>query len=437
MRKFLASIILTSFSVFSFAQSLDEKIGEAMNTSDWFALDSIYNEASKDSISEFLEVYSRCLIGNRFNRTDISIPAFAELLNTQSLDMGNLVSSAIMYAMDLSRVGEYAQAAQMLSAIIDATKPHLKDSSLSTLEQFATLYSALSNYTPYQITFEDNATGVIPFKYGKIGPKEKLQVLIHLENSTINGIDADIIFDTGAGVNIISDSLAAQLGLIPLDTSFEVKGHELTKGRYAIAKELKIGNITVSDVPFLITSLSTNNTEADKYFKDFNLVVGCELMLQLKDLTIDFQNKEIIVPSVAPSRSDEKPNMCFSSGMGLLAKAIIKDTPLNMIVDTGKTDYATLLNTFFEKNKAYIRKHSVKEKVRTAGIGGVNVAKHYRMLDTKLTLDGNSVIVPHMFISPNDKKLTWTSNNVLGLNSLMLFSKVRFNMVDFVLTTEL
>lgn len=60
------------------AQCIDERIGTAMNTSDFFGLHDIYYSTPKDSISPFLEVFSRCLIGNRFNRPDISIPAFDE-----------------------------------------------------------------------------------------------------------------------------------------------------------------------------------------------------------------------------------------------------------------------------------------------------------------------------------------------------------------------
>lgn len=91
-----------------YGQSSDEKIAAAMNNSDWFALDSLYQVEPKDSISQFLEIFSRCLIGNRLNRPDVSIPAFTELLNTQSenLDLGNLLNSSMMLAMDLSRIGD-------------------------------------------------------------------------------------------------------------------------------------------------------------------------------------------------------------------------------------------------------------------------------------------------------------------------------------------
>ena len=79
-----------------------------MNTSDFFGLYDIYYSTPKDSIDPFLEVFSRCLIGNRFNRPDISIPAFDELLKTQAemLDLNLLLQSSVMYSMDLSRVGK-------------------------------------------------------------------------------------------------------------------------------------------------------------------------------------------------------------------------------------------------------------------------------------------------------------------------------------------
>ena len=103
---------------FSYAQTPDEKIAEAMNNSDWFALDSLYRSEPKDSMSQFLEIFSRCLIGNRLNRPDVSIPAFAELFDTQSenLDLGNLLNSSMMFAMDLSRIGDNKAAAKMLSS---------------------------------------------------------------------------------------------------------------------------------------------------------------------------------------------------------------------------------------------------------------------------------------------------------------------------------
>lgn len=131
-------ICLGSFS-YGYSQSSDEKIADAMNNSDWFALDSLYQTEPKDSISDFFEIFSRCLIGNRLNRPDVSIPAFTELFNTQSesLDFGNMLNSSMMFAMDLSRIGDNKTAAkcylQLLTqyALILTAQPLLVFSNLS------------------------------------------------------------------------------------------------------------------------------------------------------------------------------------------------------------------------------------------------------------------------------------------------------------------
>lgn len=82
MKKVILILMIALSCLIAKAQSIDERIGTAMNTSDFFGLHDIYNNTQKDSINSFLEVFSRCLIGNRFNRPDISIPAFDELLKT-------------------------------------------------------------------------------------------------------------------------------------------------------------------------------------------------------------------------------------------------------------------------------------------------------------------------------------------------------------------
>lgn len=104
------------------SQSIDERIGAAMNSSDFFGLWDIYYSAPRDSINPFLEIFSRCLIGNRFNRPDISIPAFDELLKTQSemLDLNLLLQSSVMYSMDLSRSGKNEDAYNLLSAVLSS-----------------------------------------------------------------------------------------------------------------------------------------------------------------------------------------------------------------------------------------------------------------------------------------------------------------------------
>lgn len=439
MKKFILILCLglSSFSS-SYAQSTDEKIAEAINNSDWFALDSLYRTESKDSISQILEIFSRCLIGNRLNRTDISIPAFTELFNTQSenIDLGNLINSSIMFAMDLSRTGDNKTATKMLSAILNSTRTYLDSTTIADVQQSINQYEALSKYNPYKITFE-KSLGTIPFEIVPVDSQKNNSVLMHLRNTFINGIEADVTFDTGAGANIISDSLALKYNLIPLDASSTVGGVGIQNGKYAIAKKLKIGDVIVADVPFYVINITTNNEEADKYIDHFSIVVGSELMLQLKDLTIDFVNNEITVPSVAPERSQTSANMCFSSSMNLLSKGVVQGNKMLMNIDTGDASYGSLGKVFFEDNKEYITTHCKLDTIRNAGIGGVNISECYRVPNLSIELGNNEIKAPEIVVVLKDNMggaFGYDCN--LGLKSLMLFNKVRFNMVDFVLTTS-
>lgn len=438
MKKYIL-IILTCFIsiIFSYSKTSDEKIAEAMNKSDWFALDSLYKTEPKDSISQFLEIFSRCLIGNRLNRPDISIPAFAELFNTQSenLDLGNMLSSSMMYAMDLSRIGENKTAASILSKTLNNIHKQLDSETIVGIQQYIDQCTALADYNPYLVTFENEEIGTIPFEIVHVGPQNKNSVLMHLRDSSINGIEADITFDTGAGVNIISDSLAVKYNLIPLDASTTVAGVDFQNGSFAIAKELNLGNVIVTDVPFYVMNLSTQNEEADQYIDCFSIVIGSELMLQLKDLTIDFVNNKITIPATAPTRSETLPNMCFSSGMNLFGKGRINGTPMLMNIDTGDASYGSLGNQFFENNKEYITTHCKLDTIRGAGIGGVNVSECYRIPNLSIELGNNHIKVPEIVVVLQDNmggSFGYECN--IGLKSLMQFSKLRFNMVDFILT---
>lgn len=436
MRKLLLLVITLVSSLVGAAQSYNERIATAMNTNDWFALDSIYSSAPKDSIMPFLEVFSRCLIGNRLNRPDVSVPAFDQLFkeHSASLDLENLLSSTVMFATDLSRVGYNQQASDLAKTILDATRQHLDSTWTSSLEQITSKYAALAAYKPYEITFAESI-GRIPFKIVPVGEGKNGSVLMHLKNSTINGSIADITFDTGAGINMISDSLARHFNLIPIDGYVTAAGIGQRTGQYVIAKEIRIGNITVTDVPFVIMDLKTGNAKADQFTNHFSIVLGSELMLQLKDVTLDFTNKEITVPSTAPERSNVAPNMCFGEGMTLNCCGRVLNNPIMMNIDTGDAAYGKLGVSFFNANKDFILAHAEADTIRRGGIGGVVESLCYRVEKMPVSLGGHTIGIQVLVVDTSESSAAMDFDCNLGIKTLMQFDKIRFNLVDFVLTT--
>lgn len=419
------------------AQSIDERIGTAMNTSDFFGLHEIYYSTPKDSINPFLEVFSRCLIGNRFNRPDISIPAFDELLKTQSemLDLNLLLQSSVMYSMDLSRVGKNEDAYNLLSAVLSSAYQTVDSTSLKPYANMAAQYKSLTKYSPYQISFNGDK-GIIPFDTIPTGKPGSQQYLMQITDARINGNPIKITFDTGAGVNVITDSLARAYGLEFLDADVTATGVDSSVGRYAIAKELWLGNIKVNEVPFYVIDIRSHNDEADKYIDVLEFIVGSELMLQLKDVTLNFSAKEIQVPAVAAAPSNVRPNMCFSSDMNLVTQTEVNGQPQIMKLDSGDAGFGRLNKFYFDVNKEYLTANCESDTVRMAGVGGVWSVLCYKLPDTTLNLGGNSVTVP-MFDVQTEQHGNYMEEDNLGIRSMMLFRKVRFNLVDMVLSTEL
>lgn len=438
MNKIFTFISVCLVAIAASAQSFDERIGAAMNSSDYFGLYDTYHNAPKDSINPFLEVFSRCMLGNRFNRPDISIPAFDELLKEQSgnLDLNLLIQNSVMFSMDLSRVGRNEEAYDLLSSVLSSAYQTVDSVSLAPYANMAAQYKALAKYSPYQISIAGEK-GVIPFDTIPTGKPGSRQCLMQITDAVINGYPVKITFDTGAGVNVITDSLANAYGLELLDAEVAAAGVQKSVGRYAIAKELKLGNITVKDVPFYIIDISAFHEEADKYIGALEFIVGSELMLQLKDITIDFTSKEIQVPRLAHEPSNVQPNMCFSSGMNLLTTAEVNQQPMLIQLDSGDAGFGRLNKNFFEANKDYLTTQCQSDTINQAGVGGVWSVLCYKLPDATLTIGGNSVKVPVLDVQTEQQETGYLDENNLGIRSMMLFRKMRFNLVDMVLTIEL
>ena len=444
LRKILLYAFISMTSLIAYPQSIDEKLVNAINNTDWFALDSIHSSVPKDSIHPYIETYSRCLIGNKLNRQDISIPAFKELFNTHSeyLDLNNMLSCAYMFGRDLSTAGENEFAESMINQTLDATRQYLDSATVANFTLQANWYKGLADYKPYQIHINGDGEGTVPFSIVPMGPKEKGGVLMQLRESSINGLPANIIFDTGCATSIISPEMAEKYGLIPLEgTTVSVNGVSETEGYFAMAKELQLGNITLRDIPFTVAPLSSLNDEADQYADVVSILLGNDLMLQLKEITIDFVTNNLIIPSSISSitrtrKPEAKPNMCFSESRLLLGKCDIHNNPLLMLIDSGDNSYGVVGEAFFENNKQYVVDNGIKDTVKQAGIGGIKINERYILPNTKISLGGHVADIPEIDVRTTREFGSGSENEgVLGLRTLMLYSFVRFNFVDFVLTT--
>ena len=161
-------------------------------------------------------------------------------------------------------------------------------------------------------------------------------------------------------------------------------------------------------------------------------------MLQIKDFTIDFINNKITIPAIPPERTNQKPNMFFGDGLTFSVRGKILNEPTIMHIDTGNADYAALGSQFYVNNREFVETHGKLESVGRAGAGGVYKSEAYFVSDIPVELGGNTVIPAEILVEKEDlsdiSALRFSCN--IGLKTLMMYGRVHFNLVDFVLSTE-
>ena len=81
--------------------------------------------------------------------------------------------------------------------------------------------------------------------------------------------------------------------------------------------------------------------------------------------------------------------------------------------------------------------NGTKDTVRQAGIGGVRFNERYMLSNMTISSRGHTVEIPEIDVRTKKEEGAGgeSEGGVLGLRTLMLYSFVRFNFVDFVLTT--
>ncbi|MCH5246345.1 MAG: hypothetical protein J1E84_07765, partial [Muribaculaceae bacterium] len=134
----------------------------------------------------------------------------------------------------------------------------------------------------------------------------------------------------------------------------------------------------------------------------------------------------------------QKPNMFFGDGLTFSAKGKVLNEPMIMHIDTGNADYADLGSQFYINNTEFVETHGKLESVGMAGAGGVHKSEVYLVSDIPVELGGNTVVPAEIIVAKEDlsdiSALRFDCN--IGLKTLMMFGKVHFNLIDFILSTE-
>lgn len=436
MKKLLLSIVLTFTTLSTFAQSADDRVGEMMNSGQWFELrDFLQN--STDSVNPFLSDFAEAMLAHFFNKPEEAIELSSALINSGNLDRGNVLSVSQLIAVDMGVLGQNEKAAQVLTQILNQTKQYLDSTTIAIFENQIDRHAALSKYNPYRVK---KSTGVIsiPMKIDTLTMVESQPPIMvsYLTDCQINGNSCEIRFDTGAGMNVISSQKAKEMGLKPLNAYMVAGGTRETAGvPMAIADSLYLGDLTIYDVPFLVLDIRTGHDTLDVHLQRTDIIIGYEVMNALKHIKLNFENSCLMVSDNSFIPSSDKPNMMIANGNQIVVQGSVNGSPILIDPDCGDGSFGIFFEDSWPIMKTFVKENQEPRKALMGGSGGYDELQVYKIQDVPLTIGTSTISIPEIDLSekyqPSDKYQVR-----IGLKTFLLCKSVSFDMEHMIMALD-
>ncbi len=413
-------------SVQTAPMDVNARVGMAMNTGDWFELQRIY-EAEREGIDPFLQTYAESLLATHFSRPAEGTMAIERLIGTYGAMLGESALGMWFYwGLNQTRMGEYTTAAEGVERGIASLEDMVDKAAIEPIRTYAKQWAELAAFGRVNY-LERAAEGDlhIPFRLVNLRSEKDDAQQIRFD-AKFGEVAQEVVFDTGAGVNVVSDEAAERLGLKMLEVESEVQGiGGVQQGRYAVAERVELGNATLYNVPFYVISMRTGIDSLDsRYMSQLQVTMGAELMRAMGEVHIDFEHNELFSPREEwLTEESGRPNICATPSLYELECEINGERQI-VNIDTGASS-SNLSAQYFATHRDYVESEGLLDTLRSAGAGGVKIEQAYALRNVKIAI-GDTEHTWDKLMCSTEPDIVWSAANV-GMDCLATFSRVVIN----------
>lgn len=413
-------------SVSNVPMDINARVGMAMNAGDWFELRRIY-EAEREQINPFLRTYAESLLSTHFARPAEGAMAIERLLGMYGAMMGEgALGMCFYWGLNQTRMGEYAAAAEGVMREIARFEGQIDSVAIEPIRTYAKQWAELAQFGRVN-SLERPAEGDVrvPFRVVNLRPEKGDAPQIRFD-AKFGAVEQEVVFDTGAGVNVVSDEAAKRLGLTMLEVVSEVEGIGGTQqGRYAVAERVELGNATLHNVPFYVISMRTGIDSLDnRYMSKLQVTMGAELMRAMGEVHIDFEHRELFSPREEWLTEESGcPNLCVSPSC-YEAECEINGERQIVHIDTGASS-SNLSAQYLATHRDYVEREGRLDTLRSAGAGGVKIEQAYELRNVKIAIGGAEHTWDKLMCA-TEEDIIWCAANV-GMDCLAAFPRVVIN----------
>ncbi|WP_169301388.1 pepsin/retropepsin-like aspartic protease family protein [Pontimicrobium aquaticum] len=364
-----------------------EEFSNLEHNQSYFTLKNIIDKSKLNLSSDYYKYYNG-LIYNVFNDAKKSNKYFKSLIEKPNSLPDSLMKN-VYYRTVANHFSlfEYKKAYQNQKILVEKYSNYIDSLTLVDAKKNLGMYDALKNVEKQRLI--KNKDVLIKFKKDKAG-------LSNLEvNSGLKKVD--FIFDTGASISVIQESQAIELGFNILNVDIDataITGKKI-KSKLAIAKEIRINNLTIQNVIFLVfKDKDLSFPSANYYIKG---IIGYPVIRAMEEIHLT-NNNELFIP--------KKTNLYPNKNLAIdertpIVEVIYENDSLSFSLDTGASS-TILYNSFYEKNKKKIQSIYKLQDFKLVGVGGNEKMKGYILDSLSLNIGGKSAILNNVKLNPEE-----------------------------------
>lgn len=378
-------IIIIMLSLLSFrtisAQQPDQRIGELINTENWFGLDKEY-PILKDSIQvPFLKVVAEAMIARNFNQKERALECLNELLSNHQSDLGaGVFNFIILRAQLLEEMGRYAEAADFIKNVLDQLKGQGVTQGLDAIEYYYQHVNVLREFPPLNLSRPNHDVSV-PFALKELRPKrieswmrkkdernpDAKSVLMSIP-VTLHGETIPFHFDTGAGTTFVTEKFVREKGLPLIGDSVIYTGN--SKGLRTFIDSLQIGEITVRNI---IAGVGLEKESELLDLVGVGPILGRDVITAIGETQICMDDSTMLFPVETSPLPASGRNLLYNSDV----EATAGGEKLRFLFDTGNAsnNACYLYAAYYNSHRETIDKIATTDTISGGGYGSAGARK--------------------------------------------------------------
>lgn len=375
----LKTIVIILLSLLSsqviYAQQPDQRIGELINTEDWFGLDKEY-PILKDSIqTPFLKVVAEAMIARNFNQKERALEALNELLSNYQSDIGaGVFNFIILRAKLLEEMGRYAEAVDFIKNVLDQLKGQGVTQGLDAMEYYYQHVNVLHELPALNLSRPNHDVSV-PFTLKELKPKrieswmrkkdernpDAKSVLISIP-ITLHGETIPFHFDTGAGTTFVTEKFVREKGLPLIGDTVTYTGN--SKGLRTFIDSLQIGEITVRNI---VAGVGLEKESELLDLVGVGPILGRDVISAIGETQICMDDSTMLFPLETSPLPAYGRNMLYNSHV----EATANGETLRFLFDTGNAsnNACNLYAAYYNTHREAIDKVATTDTISGGGYG--------------------------------------------------------------------